>query len=165
MDRRATPTKRVTSPTRGPPPLCKQAALSASFMLKWGPYETKGAFYGKIQIWLFKSNKRFCVLWANSKTDDESIKSTLWMDSLDHTVQIRIFEITHLSVLFLWGRGEGGGGGGFEKSIYDKRFFESKRIKTAHNTLIPYMYDRKRHFVISTYLFHVCHLFIFVDCF
>ena len=48
------------------------------------------------------------------------------MDSLDHTVQIRIFEITHLSVLFLWGRGEGGvgGGEGFEKSIYDKRFFE-----------------------------------------
>ena len=109
MDRRATPTKRVTSPTRGPPPLCKQAALSASFMLKWGPYETKGAFYGKIQIWLFKSNKRFRVLWADSKTGDESIKSTLWMDSLDHTVQIRIFEITHLRVLFLWGRGEGGG--------------------------------------------------------
>ena len=135
MDRRATPTKRVTSPTRGPPPLCKQAALSASFMLKWGPYETKGAFYGKIQIWLFKSNKRFRVLWADSKTGDESIKSTLWIDSLDHTVQIRIFEITHLRVLFLWGRGEGGGGGGgFEKSICDKRFFESKRIKTAHNS-------------------------------
>ena len=132
MDRRATPTKRVTSPTRGPPPLCKQAALSASFMLKWGPYETKGAFYGKIQIWLFKSNKRFCVLWANSKTDDESIKSTLWMDSLDHTVQIRIFEITHLSVLFLWGRGEGGGGvgGRIWKKYLWQAFF---RIKTNKN--------------------------------
>ena len=112
MDRRVTPTKRVTSPTWGPPPPCKQAALSASFMLKWGPYETKGAFYGKIQIWLFKSNKKFCVLWADSKTDDESIKSTLWMDSSDHTVKIRIFEITHLRGLFLWGRVEGGGGGG-----------------------------------------------------
>ena len=47
MDRRVTPTKRVTSPTWGPPLPCKQAALSASFMLKRGPYETKGAFMGK----------------------------------------------------------------------------------------------------------------------
>ena len=155
MDRRVTPTKRVTSPTWGPPPPCKQAALSASFMLKWGPYETKGAFYGKIQIWLFKSNKRFCVLWADSKTDDESIKSTLWMDSSDHTVKIRIFEITHLSVLFLWGRGED------LKKVFMTSVFSNKNVTQQ----LPYMYDRKRHFVISTYLFHVCHLFIFVDCF
>ena len=84
------------------------------------------------------------------------------MDSLDHTVQIRIFEITHLSVLFLWGRGEGGVGGGKDlKKVFMTSVFSNKNGTQQ----LTYMYDRKRHFVISTYLFHVCHLFIFVDCF
>ena len=36
MDRRVTPPKRVTSPTWGPPPLCKQA-LRVINILEWAP--------------------------------------------------------------------------------------------------------------------------------
>ena len=38
--------------------------------------------------------------WANAKTDHESIKSTLWVDS-SNQIQIWIFEIHNLSILFL----------------------------------------------------------------
>ena len=51
--------------------------------------------------------------FPNPKTDHESIKSTLRVDSSDQ-IQIRIFEVRNLSVFF---------GKGFEKSIFDKPFF------------------------------------------
>lgn len=73
------------------------------------PTKLRVRFCGKIQILIFESNKRFCVVWANPKTDVQSIKSALWMDSSDYIVQIRIFEITH----------------------YWQPFF---RIKTVHNS-------------------------------
>ena len=38
MDRRVTPPKRVTSPTWGPPPPCKQALIEAYIQLKLHPF-------------------------------------------------------------------------------------------------------------------------------
>ena len=54
-------------------------------------------FFGKIQMWISESKNVFCVFWANPKTDHESIKSTLGVDSSDQ-IQIRIFEIHNLGV-------------------------------------------------------------------
>ena len=101
--------------------------ISASFMLTNGD-PTKL----RVRLWEnpnpgVQIQQRFCVFWADSKTDDESIKSTLWMDSSDHTVKIRIFEITDLRGLFLWGQWVGKD---LKKvfmtsvfpNIYDKRF-------------------------------------------
>ena len=59
-------------------------------------------------ICLGKSKSGF----PNPKTDHESIKSTLRVDSSDQ-IQIQIFEIHNF-------------GKGFEKSIFDKRFFEKR---------------------------------------
>ena len=70
----------------------------------------------------------FAFLGANLNTDHESIKSTLRVDSLDQ-IQIRIFEIHKLSVF----------GKGFEKSIFDKRLFEEKKMVRSRS--MPYMYD------------------------
>ena len=53
------------------------------------------------------------------------------MDSSDQT-QIRIFQIHNLSIFL-----EGVGGGGFEKRIFDKRFFKEKKGTQQ----MPYMYD------------------------
>ena len=50
-------------------------------------------FFGKIQFRISKSKNRFRVFWANPQTDNEFIKSTLWVDSSDQ-IQIRIFEIS-----------------------------------------------------------------------
>ena len=44
-----------------------------------------------------ESKNVFCVFLANPKTDHESIKSTLGVDSSDQ-IQIRIFEIHNLGV-------------------------------------------------------------------
>ena len=61
-------------------------------------------FFGKIQIRISESKSRFPnpktdfeFIRAYPKTDHESIKSTLRVDSLDQ-IQIRIFEIHNLSV-------------------------------------------------------------------
>ena len=69
-------------------------------------------FFGKIQ------KRILSFLGAYPKTDHESIKSTLRVDSSDK-IEIRIFEIHNLSVFF---------GKGFEKSIFDQRFFEKKVV-------------------------------------
>ena len=81
-------------------------------------------FFGKIQIRISESKSRFPnpktdfeFFGAYPKTDHESIKSTLRVDSSDK-IEIQIFEIHNLSVFF---------GKGFEKSIFDKRFFEKKK--------------------------------------
>ena len=63
--------------------------------------EFVGAFFWEnlnpdfqVQNWIF-------LFWgANPKTDRESIKSTLWVDSSDQ-IQIWIFEIQNLSVFLL----------------------------------------------------------------
>ena len=69
----------------------------------------------------FRIHKQICVFWgANPETDHESIESTLRVDCSDQ-IQIRIFEIHNLSVFF---------GKGFEKSIFDNRFFEQKWYTT-----------------------------------
>ena len=73
----------------------------------------------RIQNWIFRF--LFCFVWTNPKTDHESIKSTLWVDSSNQN-QIRIFENHNLSVFL-----DGGGGGdrkGFEK--IDKRYSDQK---------------------------------------
>ena len=58
--------------------------------------------FGKIQIRISESKHGFSgFLGANPKTDHESIKSTLWVDSSDQ-IQIRIFETRNLSVF--WGK-------------------------------------------------------------
>ena len=53
----------------------------------------------RIQKRIYESKSRFLnpktdfeFFWANPKTDHESIKSTLWVDSSDQ-IQIQIFEI------------------------------------------------------------------------
>ena len=56
-------------------------------------------FRGKIEIRISKSKTGFFFFWANPKTDRESIKSTLWVDSSDQ-IQIWIFESHNLSVFF-----------------------------------------------------------------
>ena len=66
----------------------------------------------------FRAGRKYgvcgCVFWANPKTDHESIKSTLWVDT-SNQIQIWIFEIHNQSVFFFWK--------GFQKSIqFDKRF-------------------------------------------
>ena len=67
-------------------------------------------FFGKIQ-------KRILSFWgAYPKTDHESIKSTLRVDSSDQ-IQIQIFEIHNLNVFL---------GKGFKKNTFDKRFFQKK---------------------------------------
>ena len=67
-------------------------------------------FFGKIQIRISESKNGFCVFLG------KSIKSTLRVDSSDQ-IQIQIFEIHNLNVF--WGKG-------FEKSTFDKRFFQKK---------------------------------------
>ena len=51
----------------------------------------------RIQNWILR------LFWANPKTDHESIKSTLWVDSLDQ-IQIWIFEIHNLNVFLVGGK-------------------------------------------------------------
>ena len=64
----------------------------------------------------------------NPKTDHDSIKSTLRVDSSDQ-IQIRIFEIHNLSGFFLEKV--------FEKSIFVKELFEKKNGKQQ----MPYICD------------------------
>ena len=71
-------------------------------------------FFGKIQKRILN------FLGAYPKTDHESIKSTLRVDSSDK-IEIRIFEIHNLSGFF---------GKGFEKVFFDKRFFQQKCYTT-----------------------------------
>ena len=52
---------------------------------------------GKSKSGLPNPQTDFAFFWANPKTDHESIKSTLRVDSSDQ-IQIRIFEIHNLSV-------------------------------------------------------------------
>ena len=64
----------------------------------------------------------------NPKTDHDSIKSTLRVDSSDQ-IQIRIFEIHNLSGFFLEKV--------FEKSIFVKELFEKKNGEQQ----MPYICD------------------------
>ena len=88
------------------------------------PASTPYVGWGSRVLWKnpnpdFRIQKRISrFLGANPKTDHESIKSTLRVDSSDQ-IQIPIFEIHNLSVFL-----GGGGGKGFEKGTFDKRFFE-----------------------------------------
>ena len=61
--------------------------------------ETWGAvfFFGKSKSGFPNPKADLAFFWANPKTDHESIKSTLRVDSSDQ-IQIRIFEIHNLSV-------------------------------------------------------------------
>ena len=59
--------------------------------------------------------------FPNQKTDHESIKSTLRVDSWNQ-IQIRSFEIDNLSVFL---------GKDLKKIIFDRRFCEKKRYPTA----------------------------------
>ena len=84
-------------------------------------------FLGKSKSGIPNPKLDFAFFWANPKTDHESIKFTLWVDS-SNQIQIRIFEIHNLSVFL--------GGKGFEKSIFNKWFSHK------HGTpQMPYMYD------------------------
>ena len=74
----------------------------------------KGVFLGKIQIRISESRNGFCVFGANQKTDNESMKYKLRVDSSDQ-IQIRIFEIHNLKRFFFRGRG---GGEGIEKKYF-----------------------------------------------
>ena len=63
MDRRVTPPKRVTSPTWGPPPSCKQALKRALFVhcfirarARSNPLERKGVFVMKTVVCRNKSH-------------------------------------------------------------------------------------------------------------
>ena len=88
-------------------------------------YVKQGCFFGgKIQIRIPNPITDFAFFGVNRKTDHESIKSTLRLDSSDQ-IQIRIFEIQNLSVF----RGKG-----FEKSIFDKQFFKKKKKKKWYAT-------------------------------
>ena len=73
-------------------------------------------FLGKIQIRQF----------LNPKTDHESIKSTLRVDS-SHQIQIRIFEIHNLNVS--WGKD------------LKKVFLTSGFLNKNGTQQVPYMYD------------------------
>ena len=59
-------------------------------------------FLGKSKAGFPNPKKDFAFFWPNPKTDHESIKSTLRVDSSDQ-IQIRNFEIHNLSVF--WGKG------------------------------------------------------------
>ena len=65
-------------------------------------------FFGKSKSGFPNPKTDFASFWANRKTDHESIKSTLRVDSSDQ-IQIRIFEIHNLSVFL---------GKDFKKSIF-----------------------------------------------
>ena len=70
---------------------------------------SQGAFYWESPNPDFRIRKRILrFFWAKPKTDYESIKSTIRVDSLDQ-IQIRIFEIHNLRVFF---------GKGFEKKYF-----------------------------------------------
>ena len=107
----------------------------------------KSEFFWEIQIGISEFRKDLaCGFWASPKTDQESLKSTLRMDSSDQ-MQIHIFEIHHLSVY---------SGKGFENSIFDQRF-SVFRTKTGYWQQVPYMYKTEpmlvTPFFIRTYHF------------
>ena len=82
---------------------------------------SQGAFYWENRNPDFRIHKRILrFFWAKPKTDYESIKSTLRVDSLDQ-ILIRIFEIHNLRVFL---------GKDLKKSIFDQRFFEQKWYTT-----------------------------------
>ena len=84
-------------------------------------------FLGKIQIRQFLNPKTdFAFFWTNPKTDHESIKSTLRVDSSDQ-IQIRIFEIHNLNVS--WGKD------------LKKVFLTSGFLNKNGTQQVPYMYD------------------------
>ena len=87
---------------------------------------TWGAFFGKIQMRVSESKNGFCGFFlANPKTDHESIKT-----------QGGFFG-SNTYPNFWDSQSERFFGKGFEKSIFDKRFFKIKNC--AHQK--PYMYD------------------------
>ena len=92
--------------------------------------ELKGALFGENPNRDFRIQKGFCVFLSKPKTDRESLKSTLCVDSSDQ-LQIRIFEIHLLSICFYRER--------IENSIFDKRF--SEPAKKGYWRQMPYMYD------------------------
>ena len=77
-------------------------------------------FLGKSKSGFPNPKTDFAFFWANPKTDYESVKSTLCVDSSDQ-IKIRTLEIHDLSVYF---------GKGFEKSIFDELFSEQKWYTT-----------------------------------
>ena len=83
-------------------------------------------FLGKSESGIRNPKADFAFLGANTKTDHESIKSTLWVDSSDQ-IHIWIFEIHNLSVFL---------GKDLKKVILTSGF----RNKNG-TQLMPYMYD------------------------
>ena len=75
-------------------------SFTTTWSLKW-KYLHFGIFWGKSKSGLPNPQTDFVFFWANPKTDHESIKSTLRVDSSDQ-IQIRIVEIHNLSVF--WGK-------------------------------------------------------------
>ena len=120
-------------------------------------------FFGKIQIHDFRIQKRILRFWgANPKTDHESIKSTLRVDSSDQ-IQIQIFEIHNLSVFLEKD---------LKKVFLTSGFFQKKN--DAHQK--PYMYDILTEPMqwgvinfeplVTYHSMHFCHLFkLLIDCF
>ena len=83
-------------------------------------------FLGKNQIWISESKNGFLLILANARTDHESIKSTLRVDSSDQ-IQIRIFEIHNQSVFL-------------EKDL-KKVFLTSGFLNKYGTQQMPFMYD------------------------
>ena len=76
---------------------CKNLKSNARGMFKKKAVFLWVHFLGKSKSGFPNSKTDFAFFWANPKTDHESIKSTLWVESSDQ-IQIRIFEIHNLSV-------------------------------------------------------------------
>ena len=83
-------------------------------------------FLGKSESGIRNPTAAFAFVGANPKTDHESIKSTLWVDSSDQ-IHIWIFEIHNLSVFL---------GKDLKKVILTSGF----RNKNGTQQM-PYMYD------------------------
>ena len=77
-------------------------------------------FLGKSESGSRNPKADFAFLGANPKTDHESIKSTLWVDSSDQ-IHIWNFAIHNLSVFL---------GKDLKKSNFDKRFSKQKWYTT-----------------------------------
>ena len=99
-----------------------------------GRFKKKAVFswiriFGKIQSGFPDPKTDFASFWANRKTDHESIKSTLRVDSSDQ-IQIRIFESHNLSVFL---------GKDLKKVfLHDERFFEKTVVRNRCRTFMTF---------------------------
>ena len=88
-------------------------------------------FLGKSKSGFPNPNTDFAGFWANPKTDHESIKSTLWVDSSDQ-IQIRIFETRNLSVF--WGKDL--------KTVFCQAVFRTKMVHNRFRNMYDILTER-----------------------